>query len=55
MCSKFCVDSPYALAVGGNKNGFHLINVLQLPDGKNLFRHYTVVYHASAHYHLLRR
>ena len=37
MCSKFCVDSPYTLAVGGNKNGFHIINILKLLDGEYVF------------------
>ncbi len=40
MCCKFCVDSPYALAVGGNKNGFHLLNVQQLPDGEDTVSHH---------------
>jgi len=33
--AKFCVDSPYILAVGGQKNGFHLLNVARLPAGKS--------------------
>ena len=33
MCAKFCVDSPFSLAVGGRKNGFHVINVQKLLPG----------------------
>ena len=33
LCAKFCPDSPYSLAVGGEKNGFHVINVSNLPQG----------------------
>ena len=36
MCAKFCVDSPYCLAVGGQKNGFHVVNVEKLLPGKKL-------------------
>ena len=34
MCAKFNVDSPFVLAVGGQKNGFHIINLTTLEDGK---------------------
>lgn len=30
LCARFCMDSPYALAVGGTKNGFQIIDVRQL-------------------------
>ena len=33
LCARFCVDSPYALAVGGMKNGFQIIDVRQLEPG----------------------
>lgn len=33
LCAKFCPDSPYSLVVGGEKNGFHIINVTNLPQG----------------------
>lgn len=33
MCAKFCADSPYSLAVGGHKNGFHIIDVSRLLPG----------------------
>ena len=33
LCAKFCPDSPYSLVVGGEKNGFHIINVSSLPQG----------------------
>ena len=33
LCARFCPDSPYSLVVGGEKNGFHVINVSSLPQG----------------------
>ena len=33
LCATFCPDSPYSLVVGGEKNGFHVINVSNLPQG----------------------
>lgn len=36
LCARFCVDSPYSLVVGGKKNGFHIINVANLPQGTTL-------------------
>ena len=33
LCAKFCPDSPYSLVIGGEKNGFHVINVSSLPQG----------------------
>ena len=33
MCAHFCADSPYSLAVGGKKNGFHVINVANMLPG----------------------
>ncbi|XP_064386445.1 periodic tryptophan protein 1 homolog [Halichondria panicea] len=29
-CAQFCVDTPYTLAVGGEKNGFHIIDASRL-------------------------
>ena len=43
--AKFCVDSPYTLAVGGQKNGFHLLNVARLPAGKSSFVKCFILYH----------
>ena len=28
LCSKFCVDDPYTIAIGGHENGFQLLNIL---------------------------
>lgn len=33
LCARFSVDSPYALAVGGTKNGFQILDVRQLESG----------------------
>lgn len=30
ICARFCLDSPYSLAVGGKRNGFHIIDVAKL-------------------------
>ena len=32
-CAQFCMDAPYALAVGGEKNGFHIVDVSRLLPG----------------------
>ena len=32
LSAQFCVDSPYSLVVGGQKNGFNLVNVLSYPS-----------------------
>jgi hypothetical protein len=31
LCCKFCTDNQYTLAIGGQKNGFQLMNILSLP------------------------
>lgn len=33
LCARFCVDSPYALAIGGTKNGFQTIDIRGLQSG----------------------
>ena len=33
LCARFCVDSPYALAVGGTRNGFQTIDIRRLEPG----------------------
>ena len=33
LCARFCGDSPYALAVGGTKNGFQTIDIRVLESG----------------------
>ena len=33
LCARFCVDSPYALSVGGTKNGFQIMDVRQMQSG----------------------
>ena len=37
MAAKFCVDSPFALAVGGQKNGFQLVDVKGLIAGQSIY------------------
>ena len=42
MCAKFCADSPYSLAVGGHKNGFHIIDVSKLLPGRYIAPQYRL-------------
>ena len=34
VCGRFCPDDPYVLAIGGQRNGFNLLNVLSYPPRK---------------------
>ena len=42
LCARFAVDSPYALAVGGTKNGFQIIDVRQLEAGTDMWNYSTL-------------
>ena len=33
LCARFCVDSPYVLAVGGTRNGFQTLDIRGLVPG----------------------
>ena len=33
LCARFCVDSPYALVVGGTKNGYQTIDIRGMDPG----------------------
>ena len=43
LCTQFCIDSPYSLVVGGEKNGIHIINVANLPQGNHIIISYFTV------------
>jgi periodic tryptophan protein 1 len=38
LCARFCVDSPYALAVGGTRNGFQTLDIRGLVPVAQRFR-----------------